>query len=89
MATAAEAAEAVRDASADEEVAGINHVALVGAPIVATVPVPPVRTSPQIEQLDDIPAVEVVGEAIGPIDAMAVPAGVEEIDTVVGDNGDV
>ena len=87
-ATAAEAAGAVSDA-ADEEVAGINHVALVGAPIVAPVPVPPVRTSPQIEPLDDIPAVEVVGEAIGPIDAMAVPAGVEEIDTVVGDNGDV
>ena len=85
-ATAAEAAEAVHDA-ADEEVAGINHAALVGAPIVAPVPVPPVRTSPQIEPLDDIPAVEVVGEAIGPIDAMAVPA--EEIDTVVGDDGDV
>ena len=88
-ATAAEAAETVRDAVADEEVAGINRAALVGAPIVAPVPVPLVRTSPQIEPLDDIPAVEVVGEAIGPIDAMAVPAGVEEIDTVVGDNGDV
>ena len=30
-----------------------------------------------------------MGEAIGPIDAMAVPAGVEEIDTVVGDDADV